>query len=214
MQNSDGKLKNLPRPMAKFLLFLAKVMAFPIFRCYCRLAVEGVENIPSRTPCIIASNHTSYLDPPLLGFVSKRPFFYFSKKQLLNIPIFGRLIRICGALPLSGSRMSTSDLRMAINILNHGNALVLFPEGTRSHTGKLLRAKPGVGFIALRTGVPVVPVHIDGTYSAMPPRSNFIRPVQIRVRIGKPMQFNDGAYQDIADRIMEEIRELGAKEWK
>lgn len=210
MGNSEGRSGRLSGSPNRVLLLLAKVVLFPILRGFFRLRVTGKENIPRRGAFILASNHVSFLDPPLLGFASPRLQYYFSQADQMRIPVVGQFIRAVGAVPLAGTGgQATSDIRRSVEVLKRGYPLVLFPEGTRSKTGRLMEAKPGIGFIVRRLGVLVVPVYIDGSYRAMPPGGGFlIRHERITVRIGKPCRFTESSDTEIAARIMDKIREL------
>ncbi|HOL49596.1 MAG TPA: lysophospholipid acyltransferase family protein [bacterium] len=192
----------------KILWMAAKILGFFIFKLFFHLDVYGKENIPCSGKFVIAANHASFLDPPLLGYICPKPIAYFTKQEQL-FGLFGMLITRLGAIPLSKSSMGTSDIRMALNVIMKGKGLLIFPEGTRSRSGKFLPAKPGIGFIVVRTGVPVVPVCIKGSFRAMPPGRNFIRPGKIIIRVGKPLSYNhQQTYEEVAQDVMRKIVEL------
>jgi len=192
----------------KILWMAAKILGFFIFKLFFHLDVYGKENIPCSGKFVIAANHASFLDPPLLGYICPKPIAYFTKQEQL-FGLFGMLITRLGAIPLSKSSMGTSDIRMALNVIMKGKGLLIFPEGTRSRSGKFLPAKPGIGFIVVRAGVPVVPVCIKGSFRAMPPGRNFIRPGKIIIRVGKPLFYNhQQTYEEVAQDVMRKIVEL------
>ena len=186
----------------------AKILGFFVFRLFFHLEIYGKENIPSSGRFVIAANHASFLDPPLIGYILPKPIAYFTKQEQL-VGLFGLLITHLGAIPLSRTSMGTSDIRAALNVMQKGKSLLIFPEGTRSRTGRFLPAKPGIGFIVLRANVPVLPVCIMGSYRAMPPGRNFIRPGKIIIRIGKPCYYSrQYTYHEVAQDVMRRIIEL------
>jgi len=205
----NGLLKSFPPGESnKILWTAAKILGFFVFKIFFLLEIKGKENIPSRSNFVIAANHSSFLDPPLIGYLFSKPIAYFTKQEQLN-GLFGLFITRLGAIPLSKSGMGTSDLRMALNVLKKGKCLLIFPEGTRSRTGEFLPPKPGIGFIVSRAKVPVLPIYIKGSFRAMPPGRNFIRPGKIIIKIGKPFYFYHAqTYQEIADDVMKSIIKL------
>lgn len=200
--------KFTPGDSNRILWMAAKFLGFFIFKLFFHLEVQGKENIPASGKFIIASNHASYLDPPLIGYICPKPIAYFTKQQQLK-GFFGALIKKLGAIPVSRSSFGTSDIRSAITALQNGKSLLIFPEGTRSRTGQFLPAKPGIGFIVLRSGVPVLPVFIKGSFRAMPPHRNFIIPGKIVIRIGKLSHYSrQFTYQQVAEDVMKKIVEM------
>ncbi|HOK81002.1 MAG TPA: lysophospholipid acyltransferase family protein [bacterium] len=192
----------------RLLWMAAKILGFFIFKLFFHLEVYGKENIPRSGKFVIAANHTSFLDPPLLGYICPKPIAYFTKQEQL-VGLFGMLITRLGAIPLSKSSMGKSDVRMALNVIKKGKGLLIFPEGTRSRTGQFLPARPGIGFIVLRAEVPVVPVYIKGSFRAMPPGRNFIRPGKIVIRVGEQVVYNrQQTYEEVAQDVMKKIVEL------
>ncbi|MCM8764443.1 MAG: 1-acyl-sn-glycerol-3-phosphate acyltransferase [Candidatus Omnitrophica bacterium] len=186
----------------------AKILGFFVFKLFFHLEIKGIENIPSSGRFVIASNHTSFLDPPLIGCLCPEPIAYFTKQEQL-VGLFGLLIRNLGAIPLSRSSAGTSDIRAALKAIQKGKSLLIFPEGTRSRTGQFLTAKPGIGFIVLRAKVPVIPVFIKGSFRAMPPGRNLIRPGKIIIKVGKPCYYSDQrTFQEVADDVLKKIIEL------
>jgi len=200
--------KSSPGESNKILWMAAKVLGFFVFKILFQLEIKGKENIPRHGNFIIASNHTSFLDPPLIGYICNKPISYFTKQEQL-VGLFGLLITKLGAIPISKTNVGRSDIRCAIDIIKRGKSMLIFPEGTRSRTGKILPGKPGIGLIATRTKVPVIPVYIKGSFKALPPYRHFIRPGKIIINIGRPCFFPENQpYQEIADQIMQKISEL------
>lgn len=200
--------------MDRFLYLCARFLGFFILNFLFRLEVKGKENIKYREigrRCIIASNHQSYLDPIILGYVFPRPLRYFSKRDIFSIPLLSFLIRHLGAIPLDRDEMTSMTMRQGIKVIEEGNWLVIFPEGTRSRTGEILEPKRGIGFLHRKTGAPLIPVYISGSGRALPVGSKFIRPVKIKVLIGKKMKIEVNDYEMIAEKVMDAIRELKEK---
>lgn len=134
-----------------------------VFRLFWGLRVEGAEKIPREGGMILAVNHVSYADPMVAGAGSPRELRYFAKRELFVNPLFGGLIRRCGAFPVDRGSVSRGTLQTVQGILTGGGALLIFPEGTRSLDGKVRDARPGVGMMAARAHVPVVPTYIRGS---------------------------------------------------
>ena len=195
--------------MESFLYLCAKVLGIILFKLFFYLEVKGKENLKGLgRSCIIASNHQSYLDPLILGFVFPRRLKFFSKRDMFSIPVLSFLIRHLGAIPIDRDEMSSMTMRQGIRIIKEGNWLVIFPEGTRSKTMELLPPKEGIGFLHYKTGVPIVPVFISGAGRALPVGAKCIRITKIKVYIGKKMEIRSNDYRYIAERVMDAIREL------
>lgn len=128
-----------------------------------RLEVRGRGNIPRTGPLVICCNHTHNFDPIVVGSVLPRPVLFMSKKELFPVPIIGGFIGFFGAFPVDRGTADRAALRYAVHAVEDGFALLMFPEGTRSASGKIERVLPGAAFVALRTGAPVLPVAITGT---------------------------------------------------
>lgn len=194
-----------PGESNRILWIAAKILGFFVFKLFFHLEVHGRENIPSSGRFIIAANHASYLDPPLIGYICPRPIAYFTKQEQLK-SFFGAFIRRLGAIPVSRISKGTSDIKAALGVIQKGKSLLIFPEGTRSRTGNFLPAKPGIGLIVLKTGLPVLPVFIKGSFRAMPPSRNLIRPGKIIIKIGKLCHYYEQfTYQQIAEDVMSKI---------
>ena len=199
------------------MLYSIAVLIISIFaRVFFRLKVSGVENIPLSGGVIIAANHFSYLDIPLLSYGLNRPANFIGKKQLFTIPVAGTLLRLLGGIPIDREKIDRSALREIMKKLNSGNIVVIYPEGTRSHDGRLQPGKPGVGFIVRMSGKKVVPTAILGTDKAMPSGSWFIRPHPVTIRFGAPLDFSEnpqksekqGLDSQISQEIMAKIAAL------
>jgi 1-acyl-sn-glycerol-3-phosphate acyltransferase len=180
-----------------------------------RLRVCGRENLIEEGPAILASNHASYLDPPLVAISCRQEIYFLARKSLFEKPVFGPLISKLNAFPIDRARGDVAAVRAVLQILKSGNRVVVFPEGTRSSDGNLQPARAGLGFIIAKSLAPVVPIRVFGSYAALP-RSGGIRFVPITVVFGKPLFFTRedlgtderAAYQVLSDRVMAAIAAL------
>jgi len=127
------------------------------------LRLEGVANVPTSGPVLVVSNHVHNADPIVMEIAFPRPLHYMAKRELFGIPIVGWVSHRVGAFPVDRGRADRGALRHAEAVLKQGIAVGMFPEGTRSPTRSLRSALPGVGMVALRTGVAILPVAITGT---------------------------------------------------
>ncbi|MCM8768375.1 MAG: 1-acyl-sn-glycerol-3-phosphate acyltransferase [Candidatus Omnitrophica bacterium] len=198
--------------MKTFFLFAAKALGFFFFRLYFRLQVLGRENFPKKGVFIIAANHSSFLDPPLVGYICPRRLGYFARASLFRNPVFAAILRLLGAFP-AGREIGVVSLRYAYKRVISGEPLLIFPEGTRSRDGRLAQAMPGVGFLALNTGAPVIPVFIDGAYRAFPPKARFIKPTKIKIFVGNPIKFSGKDYHSVGQRIIDLIGALAPRNY-
>jgi 1-acyl-sn-glycerol-3-phosphate acyltransferase len=152
-----------------------------------RPRVEGRENIPLTGPVLIAPVHRSNIDFAFTVFMTKRKTFFMAKDSLWKVPVLGHLISTMGAFPVKRGTADRESLAFAQSVLEQGEALVLFPEGTRQEGSEVQELRDGAMFIASRTGATVVPVGIGNTQRAMPKGSKFPRPVRVRIVIGAPI---------------------------
>lgn len=158
--------------------FLFKV----IFTIILRLEVSGKENIPADGPLVIASNHLSLLDPPVIGTAATRKVNFMAKQELF-IPVLGDIYRILGAFPVKRGGADRAAIKHGIDILQAGDVLAIFPEGTRSKTGKLGKAAPGALMMAGKAHAAIVPTCVVGTDIK---RSGKLWP-KVKVIFGKPI---------------------------
>ncbi len=139
--------------IAKALVRIAMTIAF-------NLHYEGRENIPKDTSVIYASNHRTYADPPLVGCATPRKHAFMAKEELFKNKLFGGLIKALGAFPVSRGKGDSGVIDTAVEALNNGSSLMIFPEGTRSKDGKVHKGHSGAALISARSGKPIIPVGI------------------------------------------------------
>lgn len=167
--------------------------------------MEGFENVPRSGPYLLVSNHVSWIDPPWLEFVIARPIRYLAKRELFSVPVFGWLLAQSGVFALERESADRGALRKALAFLAGGEVVGIFPEGHRSPTTKLLRARPGVALIARRSAVPVIPVAFVGTEVA---RFGRFWRRDVTIHFGAPFFARDLAgenEQALTDEIMRRI---------
>jgi 1-acyl-sn-glycerol-3-phosphate acyltransferase len=153
---------------------------------YFRLRRLGREHVPDGG-VVLAANHRSFLDPFAIGYCLPRPVYFVAKQELFRNPILGWFLNCMGAFPIRRGESDEESMETALQLLDRGDAVVIFPEGTRIRAGSLGRPKRGVGRLALQSGAPVVPVAITGSERA---RTGWlIRPVKVHVRCGPPLTF-------------------------
>ena len=197
-----------------FWYLLGYSLSKAIAKTFFSYRVVGAENMIEEGPCIIAANHCSFFDPPLAGIASQRAIHFLARKTLLDWPVMGRLMPDWNVIPVDPKNAERSALMGIIRVIRTGGAALVFPEGTRSRDGQLQAARPGVGMIVAKTGAPVVPVRILGSFEAFPRDRKTPRRVPITVVVGKPLYFppedlaNRDAYQKTSDRIMDAVAGL------
>lgn len=180
-------------------------------KCVLGLSVSGRENIPKKGGFILASNHVSNLDPVIVGVSCARKLNYMAKQELFANFYFGRLLYAVGAFPVKRSIGDISALKEAIKRVASGKGLLLFPEGGRRNQAEELKPQAGVGFLAVKTGVPVIPAFVRGTEIALPKGAKRIKPVKVSVCFGKKI-FPDKnmSYQEITQVVMDNIMQLAS----
>ena len=193
-----------------------------IYATYFRWRVYNPENVPLNGPVILACNHASFIDPPLVGSGLRRPVNYLARESLFRFPIIGAILRSWNAVPVDREGGGASGLRAILDRLLAGGAILLFPEGTRTKDGNLQSARSGIGLTVIKSDAPVVPVRVFGTFEAFSRNHKFPLPRRIAVKYGRPIDFSSlraeakvcpkprlkQIYQEVADRIMAEIAAL------
>lgn len=197
----------------KILYWGGVALTWIISKLIFRIAVRGREHIPKSGGFILASNHISYWDPPLVGSWSTREMAFFAKAELFEGRIFGNILRRMNALPVKRGAIDRNAIRAASQAVENGFGLVVFPEGTRSKTDQFLEPKPGIGLIALRCPCPIVPAYIHGSNRG---RDCFLGKDRMSITFGPPIplewvaaqESSKEGYQTIAERVMGEIGKL------
>ena len=184
-----------------------------VAKIFFRFRTIHPERIIQEGPVILAMNHESYLDPPLVGISSWRGVYYLARKSLLDIPVLGWLLPKLNVIPVDQEGGDRSALKALIRLLKAGHATVVFPEGGRTLDGKLQPAQPGVGLVIAKTLAPVVPMRIFGAHEAMPRGGKRLRFCPITVVVGEPIRFTEAdlvghgreLYQRLSQRVMDAI---------
>jgi 1-acyl-sn-glycerol-3-phosphate acyltransferase len=206
---------------------LSRVVAGPFLRTFGRPRLVGVSNVPGSGAAILASNHLSVVDSVYLPFLLDRPVTFPAKAEYFNARgpvgrVWAAYLRSTNQLKIDrdGARAAQATLDAALGLLRDGQLFGFYPEGTRSPDGRLYRGRSGIGYLALNSGAPVVPVAMIGTREMLPPGGWLPRPHRIEVRIGSPMTFEDvadlppaRARNAVADRVMAAIAELSGQEY-
>jgi len=196
-----------------------------LFATYFRWRVYNTENVPLEGPAILASNHASFLDPPLVGVPLRRTVYSLARASLFRFWLFGAILRSWLVIPLDREGGSPAGMKRIWDELKHGGAIVIFPEGTRTRDGRLQPAHSGIGLTVIKSTAPVIPVRLFGTYEAFNRKAWFPKPHRIAIKYGKPLNFDalraeaktcDKArlraiYQEAADQIMAAIGKLEPK---
>lgn len=174
-----------------------------------RMSVRGMENLPQHGPYIIAPNHLSYADAPLL--VSAMPWeigadtFFLGHTKYFGGPLTSRIARLINVIPVDMEARLYNALQLSAFVLRRGKILCVFPEGTRSRDGGLMEFKKGVGILAKEMNVPIVPVAVSGTFGMLPPGSRLPRPVKVSVSFGTPIHPAAMDYDEIVRRLRSDV---------
>jgi 1-acyl-sn-glycerol-3-phosphate acyltransferase len=207
---------------------LSRIVAGPVLHTIWRPKVTGAENIPASGGAILAANHLSVVDSVFLPLVLDRPVTFSAKAEYFTATgpaarLWAAYLKATNQLRMDreGPRAAQDTLEAALALIREGKLFGIYPEGTRSPDGRLYRGRPGVGWLALRSGLPVIPVGMIGTRRVLPPGHLVPRPGRIEVRIGAPLKFGQEitaqppgkARQLITEQVMTAIRELSGQEY-
>ena len=170
--------------------------------------VYGRHHVPQHGGVLIVANHQSFLDPIATSTVLRRPMSYFAKSELFETKYLGWLLTELHGFPVKQGEGDIGAVRQAIHRLKEGYALMIFPEGSRTEDGEIAPIEPGVGLIARKAGVPVVPCVIDGAFNALPRGAKMIKCVPIRVQYGPPMYFDGMKASQITAQLDQTLRTM------
>ena len=193
-----------------------------LYKFYFRWRVYNAERVPLEGAVILASNHASFIDPPLVGSGVKRGINYLARENLFRFPVMGWVLRQWQVVPVDREGGGAAGLRAILDRLLAGGAIILFPEGTRTRDGKLQPARSGIGLTVIKSTAPVVPARVFGTFEAYGRHLSLPRPHRVAVKYGQPMRFEQlraeakvcskarlkQIYQQVADEIMAAIAKL------
>ena len=179
--------RSLNRGVNPVIYWVLRALLVPFFLIYFRLDRVGREHLPKEGPLLLASNHRSFLDPFVIGTLIKRPVYYMAKRELFEKRWQAWILNALGAFPVDRGAGDGDAMATARTILERGDCVVLFPEGTRIRHGGLADPRRGVGRLALETGSPVAPVAVIGTNEVR--RGWRIRPRKVRLRVGRPLNY-------------------------
>jgi 1-acyl-sn-glycerol-3-phosphate acyltransferase len=189
------------------VFYVARFLFAAAYRLIWRRAVVGHENIPLSGAVIIAPNHVSAADPPLVGSAMRRSLFFMAKKELFDMPVLGFFVRRMNSFPVRRGHSDITAIRTGEQLLQDGECLLIFPEGTRSKDGNFGTARSGCGMLACHAQKPVIPTRIvnSGTMSSFK---------KITVIFGKPLypprEYTKETYQQFSQQVLEEIKKLHA----
>ncbi len=202
------------RGVNPILYWLVRAVFQPFFHLYFRLSRIGREHIPQDGPVILAANHRSFLDPFVIGSCLRRPVYYVAKEELFRHRMVGWFLGSLGAFPVARGTGDGDMVATAKAILDRGDCVVIFPEGTRVRPGPLRAARRGVGRLALETGAPVVPVSVIGSEAVH--RGWRIRPHKVRIRVGRPLTFPqvEAASPQLAQAVTDRIWPCVELQWE
>jgi 1-acyl-sn-glycerol-3-phosphate acyltransferase len=206
----------------------SRLVAGPVLRAFARPLVTGAENIPASGPAILASNHLSIIDSIYLPLMVSRPVTFAAKSEYFTGTrpmdrLIAAYLRATKQLSTdrAGARAAQDMLDAALGLLRAGQLFGIYPEGTRSPDGRLYRGRTGVGWLALHSGAPVIPVAMIDTEKVLPPGHKIPRPGKIGIRIGEPLTFEaliaegTGARQRraVTDEVVQAIQKLSGQEF-
>jgi 1-acyl-sn-glycerol-3-phosphate acyltransferase len=193
-----------------------------LYSVYFHWRVYNPERVPLKGGVILASNHASFLDPPLVGSGVHRQINYLARASLFTNPVAGWVLRKWRAIPVDRDGGGAAGLKAILDRLLDGGAIILFPEGTRTKDGKLQPARSGIGLTVIKSEALVIPVRTFGTFECYSRKLKFHLPRQLAVKYGEPMAFKKlraeaktcskprlkEIYQQIADEIMAAIAKI------
>ena len=198
------------RAVFRFMQYMFQIY----FRLLFRIQVEGRENIPRRGKLLLAANHISAYDPFVIGSLVPRALYFLAKKELFQNPLLAAVMRFLHAIPVDRREVAHTTIRRVNQLLANGEAVLLFPEGTRSRSGEIGASKSGVGMMAANNATDILPVRVEGLFSK---KGSWWRRPQIKVIFGSVISvapfLKNGAvtreiYREIAQVVLNRIRAM------
>jgi len=205
--------RSLEKGVNPLVYWTLRAALVPFFLIYFRLQRVGREHLPKEGPLLLASNHRSFLDPFVIGSMVRRPVYYMAKRELFEKPWQAWILNALGAFPVDRGAGDGAAMATARKILERGDCVVVFPEGTRIRHRPLADPRRGVGRLALETGAPVAPVAVIGTDDVR--RGWRIRPRKVRLRVGRPLHYPtvEQCSPSLAGAVTERIWACVALQW-
>lgn len=198
--------------MRRLFYRFCRRVAWLALKLLTRVRHLGVPDIGKRSGgMVIAANHQSFLDPPLVGTMWPEPICYLARRSLFQVPGLGLLIRWLSAHPISRGEVDSQAVRTVLRLLRRGEVVLMFPEGTRTRDGSLGRMKPGAASLAARCGVPVMPACIEGAYECWPRTRPLPRPGRVMVAFGNPVPTVNRDPVEVTREVREQIIRLRAQ---
>jgi 1-acyl-sn-glycerol-3-phosphate acyltransferase len=161
-----------------------------LFRCYFRYRAYHAERVPAEGAVLLASNHSSFLDPPLIGSCTSRAIHFLARDTLFRVPGFAHVLRSWNTVPVDREGGGPAGLKTMLDLLKNDAAVIVFPEGTRSRDGTMQPPRSGIGLLTVKSNAPVVPVRVFGTYEAFGRHMRFPRPGRVAVTFGPPLDLS------------------------
>ena len=186
-EEEDAELPKDPLHVVRPLYFIGWYLTKSFLSTYLDFKVEGDWHIPSRGGVLLVSNHQSHLDPPILGSITRRPVHFLARRTLTQSRFMRFVFWFCGIVPVERDGRDLKSFRAALDLLQRGEVVGLFPEGTRTHDGKVQAFKRGSELLARKAGVPIVPVGIAGAFQVWPRHRKLPRRGNVRVQVGRPI---------------------------
>ncbi|HEY2125319.1 MAG TPA: lysophospholipid acyltransferase family protein [Chthoniobacterales bacterium] len=185
-------------------------------RLFFRFRILHRERMIQAGPVILAMNHESYLDPPLGGNACDRPIYFLARRNLLDVPLLGRILPKLNVIPVDQQGVDRRALKTLIQVVRAGNGALVFPEGGRTLDGQLQPGMPGIGLVIAKTRAPVVPMRIFGAHEALPRDGGRLRFHPITLVVGEPIRFSDAdlegsgkeIYGRLSQRVMDAIAQI------
>ena len=195
----------------------SKFTIWLVVKGWCGLDVTGQHHVPRTGGCILAVNHVSFLDPPVIGAACPRRVVFMARRDLFGQRLLAAFMRGVYVIPLARGEGDLGAIRKAVDRLHAGDVVAIFPEGQRQRSEALGVAKRGVGLLAAAAKVPVIPVYLQGTSQALPPEARSLRRAKIRVAFGAVIPYtraSDSAGGHPAREAHERLARIVTDEWR